>query len=55
MTPPKMVWDCSVSIAMAFEDERDDFMRRVFGWRSQAAFRWPPKTMTSRRPRSKPA
>ena len=30
MTPPKMVWDCSVSIAMAFEDERDDYIQRVF-------------------------
>jgi hypothetical protein len=27
---PSLIWDCSVSIAMAFEDERDDYIRRAF-------------------------
>ena len=28
---PALIWDCSVAIAMAFEDERDEYVRRVFG------------------------
>ncbi len=27
---PALVWDCSVAVAMAFEDERDGYVRRVF-------------------------
>lgn len=27
---PVLIWDCSVTVAMAFEDERDDYSRRVF-------------------------
>ena len=27
---PALIWDCSVVVAMAFEDERDDYSRRVF-------------------------
>ena len=27
---PALIWDCSVTIAMAFEDERDDYIRQAF-------------------------
>jgi predicted nucleic acid-binding protein len=27
---PALIWDCSVTVAMAFEDERDGYSRRVF-------------------------
>lgn len=27
---PALIWDCSVAIGMAFEDERDDYIRRAF-------------------------
>ena len=27
---PALIWDCSVAVAMAFEDERDEYSRRVF-------------------------
>ena len=27
---PALIWDCSATVAMAFEDERDDYSRRVF-------------------------
>ncbi len=30
MSPAALIWDCSVAIAMAFEDERDDYVRRIF-------------------------
>ena len=27
---PALVWDCSVAVAMAFENERDDYVCRVW-------------------------
>ncbi|MCL2641354.1 MAG: hypothetical protein FWD53_10945 [Phycisphaerales bacterium] len=53
---PVLVWDCSVTMAMAFEDERDDYCRRVFRavhlggvlvpahWPKETAYHWLPKT-----------
>jgi predicted nucleic acid-binding protein len=29
MTNPALIWDCSAAIAMAFEDERDEYARRA--------------------------